>query len=1168
MAKAASKRRKKIEFLDGYQLGETYLVPPDARSGRAGILEGFSPAGDEVIVREWRRKAGDEDLVEIWKHELRQLYRLAGYPGASELICQVAAAGFDKDSYYIVLSPSQRRPLKVFLEGTSSRAAWLRGLSQPQNRIRIWKNVLCIVDGIGILHKEGIVHRNLDEWSILTSAGDEPDFQLTGFEWSLRLSSTTDKKLDDILGDSGVISFARDWHDLAVLIARLFNIEEQRLGDSKIADHRVHEHITATEVRLLRDMRAPGLFDNFNSSQVRQRIKEIVTNLQAFSVANEASWLLVLNLSQTSPLSRTVREASSQEVEIDDKEGQLRWISDDLSPSAMLVSTEHDGRKRYWLKGRELAFELRQFDSRKRTPSWRMAFASNGIPKGQLIKPSEVEVPIRIDALRLFDIGKAHEAFDRVIDKAPDWETLLAAIDSSDKDFSSPADRLVTGFHLLHAIDVAIATILAFPVEVVSHQSPERTIVLRYRPDLPLERLSTALGMEHPAERLAQALAEEELDSSDGWILSESLNIGRTSQSNIELEFAHLSEEATADPLYTFTEQSSVNIPGSKGYLQPLDLVGTFTQLQRRSKALQLLSEHTELVGTLVDPRSRISDTHEQVIKDSSFQGLDLPKQRALEDILSVLPLFTLQGPPGVGKTFLLRDLLERRFRGDQTSRLLVSSQGNHALDHLLHELHTGWQESDEERPLAVRCKSRFNRSPPSDYDIDSVRKKLATGIASSSLISVASGQVEQRLQDCASGAGSGEREGRALEALILRSANIVLATTNSESLATLLDEHAQFDWSIIEEAAKATGSELLSPMMLSHRRLLIGDHKQLPPFGTREVDRLLGDPARLKEIVVSLPSILDRSVAHLLDDEIEVRLGNSVEEMEKTCGQAAQAFSLFKSILLDEMDRQSTGRPGRKTGGALTEQHRMHPAICEVVSKCFYDNKLVTSGQRVDSAKRNESWIGTKDPSKLPSAPIVSLNMPYERTEIGAGRFEHEPRFTNPSECQVVLEAIANLSVQEHRSGLPSLVVLTPYLEQVRLIRREINDSENAKQSLKQFRSVLPDGGWVATVDSFQGNEADVVIFSLVRNNRAATIRRALGFIADERRFNVLLSRARERLIFVGSREFLKTISVPLGLGSGQDAAFLRTFLEVTGKLGDSGQHRVRDVRIEDIKV
>ncbi|RWR04071.1 AAA domain-containing protein [Paenirhodobacter populi] len=46
-----------------------------------------------------------------------------------------------------------------------------------------------------------------------------------------------------------------------------------------------------------------------------------------------------------------------------------------------------------------------------------------------------------------------------------------------------------------------------------------------------------------------------------------------------------------------------------------------------------------------------------------------------------------------------------------------------------------------------------------------------------------------------------------------------------------------QFDWVIVEETAKATGPELAGPMMLSGRRLLIGDHHQLPPF---EADRLV----------------------------------------------------------------------------------------------------------------------------------------------------------------------------------------------------------------------------------------------------------------------------------------------------------------------------------------
>jgi superfamily I DNA and/or RNA helicase len=59
------------------------------------------------------------------------------------------------------------------------------------------------------------------------------------------------------------------------------------------------------------------------------------------------------------------------------------------------------------------------------------------------------------------------------------------------------------------------------------------------------------------------------------------------------------------------------------------------------------------------------------------------------------------------------------------------------------------------------------------------------------------------------------------------------------------------------------------------------------------------------------------------------------------------------------------------------------------------------------------------------------------------------------------------------------------------------------------------------ATVDEFQGSEADVVVASLVRNNDERT-GRGLGFLADRRRVNVLLSRARHKLVIVGSWNFL----------------------------------------------
>jgi hypothetical protein len=57
-------------------------------------------------------------------------------------------------------------------------------------------------------------------------------------------------------------------------------------------------------------------------------------------------------------------------------------------------------------------------------------------------------------------------------------------------------------------------------------------------------------------------------------------------------------------------------------------------------------------------------------------------------------------------------------------------------------------------------------------------------------------------------------------------------------------------------------------------------------------------------------------------------------------------------------------------------------------------------------------------------------------------------------------------------------------------------------------------------TVDSFQGNQADIVVVSLVRNNES-TAGKGLGFLSDPARINVLLSRAQRLLALIGSWKF-----------------------------------------------
>src|SRR5205823_13010588 len=78
----------------------------------------------------------------------------------------------------------------------------------------------------------------------------------------------------------------------------------------------------------------------------------------------------------------------------------------------------------------------------------------------------------------------------------------------------------------------------------------------------------------------------------------------------------------------------------------------------------------------------------------------------------------------------------------------------------------------------------------------------------------------------------------RSLERRLVNSANLIYATTNDRRLAAMTP--GSFDFVIYEEAAKALPAEVLGPLRLARRWLLIGDQAQLPPFGLEDIDDAL----------------------------------------------------------------------------------------------------------------------------------------------------------------------------------------------------------------------------------------------------------------------------------------------------------------------------------------
>lgn len=117
---------------------------------------------------------------------------------------------------------------------------------------------------------------------------------------------------------------------------------------------------------------------------------------------------------------------------------------------------------------------------------------------------------------------------------------------------------------------------------------------------------------------------------------------------------------------------------------------------------------------------------------------------------------------------------------------------------------------------------------------------------------------------------------------------------------------------------------------------------------------------------------------------------------------------------------------------------------------------------------------------------------------------------------------------------------IIAPYVAQVSLLTRLLNTDGKYRRrfstTLGDHRRLQLHSIDIKTVDGFEGREKEVVIFSTVRNNPSGQI----GFLADRRRLNVGLTRAKRGLFIVGSISTLKESKVTKG--QTEEAGFVST--------------------------
>jgi hypothetical protein len=327
-----TRAKPKKKFLANYDMDEDYLVSAEPDRGRPAMLRGRDPGGREVLVKLWPRgKDADEDLEQIWRSEIRQLQRLAAVPRAEELFVPMLSSGEDNEGFYLVLDPGQGSPLEIFRR-SKNKPAVLQP-SVPRNRRRLWANALRVAEALEILHSQGVIHRNIDPWAILTGFADQPDFRLTGFEWSMRIATVDGREpaRPRVEGQDNMASFGRDWTNLGLLVSELVGAPIDRVANLRLVPSEIAEHISAGEGQVLRSMLQLQTAERLDGELICRRIAEVVSAITAQAAGKEARFELALRLGTGSRLAEAIRKASENEIETSDAPSQLAFVADDLS---------------------------------------------------------------------------------------------------------------------------------------------------------------------------------------------------------------------------------------------------------------------------------------------------------------------------------------------------------------------------------------------------------------------------------------------------------------------------------------------------------------------------------------------------------------------------------------------------------------------------------------------------------------------------------------------------------------------------------------------------------------------------------------------------------------------------------------------------------------------
>ena len=590
-----------------------------------------------------------------------------------------------------------------------------------------------------------------------------------------------------------------------------------------------------------------------------------------------------------------------------------------------------------------------------------------------------------------------------------------------------------------------------------------------------------------------------------------------------------------------------------KGFIKPI-FPGELTNIGRMIRAMKKVTEpntrngfpvNQNLPNFLFDPNeARQSSTDLEEEKQKVVQNLnepllkDQPKQlEAVAKTLLAKDLALIQGPPGTGKTTVIAEIIWQTLSRDPKAKLLITSQTNLAVDNALERI----KGKKLVRPIRVGNIDKFE-DEGKVYSNDRIKSWIQAKTGSKEEIQNSDNAVCQWIENVKEKCSKEEKYAKAVSKwkkgldekdVLIKSTfstayyeyvNVFAATCSecgsrnfSDTYQMTFNQNSErksepeFDLVIMDEASKATPPELVLPLTLGKKVVIIGDHKQLPPM----IDE--------KEFGEALEAVGAKKL---------------IEDWTKDDYKVSQFEKLFKNA-------------PKNFVASLDTQFRMHEQIMNCISEFYSDQEELENGlicgikgemNIPDFNVKPSRWHGLSlVPFIEPKHHAIWVNVETPEDNTGGGT-----SFENEGEIKAILTVLKALTkadgfeqFQNHfkKDEDKEIGIITYYMPQMQSIRKAMypqftkNEWRNFEQH--KFKNEFQIPFRINTVDRFQGMERNIIIVSTVRSNKQYKEERgkkipidnnkypfALGFARELQRINVGFSRAKRLLIVVGNEK------------------------------------------------